>query len=122
MKEKLVAQTYDGSAVMSGNARGVQTLLKETYPNAQFVHCYAHQQNLTLHQLCAGRVSVLTKCFFADLSYFFTFFSLTPKRLSTLAESANRWVPRPPDTQWNFKSRTVNVVWEDREALVPWLE
>ncbi|KAJ4946943.1 hypothetical protein JOQ06_008986 [Pogonophryne albipinna] len=47
LKEKLIAQTYDGAAVMSGNVRGVQTVMKETYPNAQFVHCYAHQLNLT---------------------------------------------------------------------------
>ena len=45
---KADAQTYDGAAVMSGNVRGVQTLMKETFPHAQFVHCYAHQLNLTL--------------------------------------------------------------------------
>ena len=33
--EKLIAQTYDGAAVMSGNVRGLQTLMKETYPHAQ---------------------------------------------------------------------------------------
>ena len=32
--EKLIAQTYDGAAVMSGNVRGVQTLMRETYPHA----------------------------------------------------------------------------------------
>ena len=30
LREKLIAQTYDGAAVMSGNVRGVQTLMKET--------------------------------------------------------------------------------------------
>ncbi|KAI4798579.1 hypothetical protein KUCAC02_021946, partial [Chaenocephalus aceratus] len=34
LREKLIAQTYDGAAVMSGNVRGVQTVMKETYPNA----------------------------------------------------------------------------------------
>ncbi|KAI4799689.1 hypothetical protein KUCAC02_016754, partial [Chaenocephalus aceratus] len=34
LREKLIAQTYDGAAVMSGNVRGVQTVTKETYPNA----------------------------------------------------------------------------------------
>lgn len=37
---KLIAQTYDGVAVMSGSVCGVQTLVKEHYPNAHFVHCY----------------------------------------------------------------------------------
>jgi hypothetical protein len=29
LREKLTAQTYNGAAVMSGNVRGVQTLMKE---------------------------------------------------------------------------------------------
>ncbi|KAF3833124.1 hypothetical protein F7725_026789 [Dissostichus mawsoni] len=46
---------------MSGNVRGVQTVMRETYPNAQFVHCYAHQLNLTLQQLCSARMSILKR-------------------------------------------------------------
>ena len=30
LREKLIAQTYDGAAAMSGNVRGVQTLMEET--------------------------------------------------------------------------------------------
>ncbi|KAI4833213.1 hypothetical protein KUCAC02_016127 [Chaenocephalus aceratus] len=30
LKEDLIAQTYDGAAVVSGNVRGVQTVMKET--------------------------------------------------------------------------------------------
>lgn len=117
LKEKLIAQTYDGAAVMSGNVRGVQTVMKETYPNAQFVHCYAHQLNLTLQQLCSARMSIL-KVFFADLTAFSTFFSGAPKRVAALAEATQRRIPRPPAVRWNFKSRTVNAVWETREALL----
>lgn len=74
LTDELIAQTYDGAAVMSGNVGGVQTLMKENYPNAIFVHCYAHQLNLTLQQVCASRISEL-KVFFADLAAFATFFS-----------------------------------------------
>jgi hypothetical protein len=35
---KLIAQTYDGTAVMSGDKGGVQTMIKETYKNAHFIH------------------------------------------------------------------------------------
>ena len=49
-KQKLVAQCYDGASVMSGQHRGVQSIVKETYPNAHYVHCYAHQLNLILQQ------------------------------------------------------------------------
>ena len=41
-KQKLVAQCYDGASVMSGQHRGVQSIVSEAYPNAHYVHCYAH--------------------------------------------------------------------------------
>jgi hypothetical protein len=114
---KLIAQTYDGAAVMSGSVHGVQALLKERYPNAHFVHCYAHQLNLILQQICSARISEL-KVFFADLSAFATFFSNSPKRTAALAETSHKRIPRPPATRWNFKSRTVNAVWERREEII----
>ncbi|CAG9765677.1 unnamed protein product [Ceutorhynchus assimilis] len=47
-KEKLIAQSYDGAAVMSGRNTGVQAQVKEKYNFAHFVHCYAHQLNLIM--------------------------------------------------------------------------
>ena len=49
-KEKLIAQCYDGAAVMRGEHGGVQTLIRKVYPNAQFIHCWAHQFNLVIQQ------------------------------------------------------------------------
>ena len=121
LREKLIAQTYDGAAVMSGHIRGVQTLIREKYPNAQFVHCYAHQLNLTLQQVCATRISDL-KVFFADLSAFATFFSNSPKRTAALSDTSARRIPRPAATRWNFKSRTVNAVWENRADIMKCLD
>ena len=40
--DKLVAQTYDGAANLSGSRSGVQTRIKDHYPYAHFFHCYAH--------------------------------------------------------------------------------
>lgn len=45
---KLIVQTYDGAAVMRGKFGGVQVRIKEKYPAATFIHCYAHQINLIL--------------------------------------------------------------------------
>ncbi len=39
---KCVAQTYDGAAVMSEAAGGVQYIFRERHPEAIYVHCYAH--------------------------------------------------------------------------------
>ncbi|XP_023312864.1 zinc finger MYM-type protein 1-like, partial [Anoplophora glabripennis] len=47
---KLIAQAYDGAVVMSGTHAGVHTRIREKYPLAYFVHCYAHQLNLIMSQ------------------------------------------------------------------------
>ena len=46
--EKLVAQTYDGAAVLRRVNSGVQTRVKEVYGNV--LHCYAHQLNLVMQR------------------------------------------------------------------------
>ena len=47
---KLIMQTYDGASVMSGYIGGVQTLMRQQYPFAYFVHCADHRLNLVLSQ------------------------------------------------------------------------
>lgn len=47
-KQKLITQSYDGANVTSGHISGVQTIIKSGYPNAHYVHCYAHQLNLII--------------------------------------------------------------------------
>ena len=46
-KTNLVAQGYDGAAVMSDIENGVQARIPRTAPNAVYVHCYSHCANLT---------------------------------------------------------------------------
>ena len=36
LKDKLMMQTYDGAAVMSGHLNGLQTLIRQDYPYAFF--------------------------------------------------------------------------------------
>lgn len=69
---KLVAQTYDGCAVMSGCSNGVQKRIKEFYPNAQYIHCHAHQLNLIMAN--AASINRHVRIFFASLAGFCTFF------------------------------------------------
>ena len=44
----LVAQGYDGAAVMSSSRKGVQVKVKEKYPNVTYVHCRSHVLNLAI--------------------------------------------------------------------------
>nr|CAI5836279.1 unnamed protein product [Callosobruchus analis] len=46
---KCRGQGYDGANVMSGVYGGLQTLIKEHTPNADYVHCAAHALNLVLN-------------------------------------------------------------------------
>ena len=77
LKSKLIMQTYDGATVMSGHIAGVQALVREEYPFAFFFCCAAHRLNLVLCQSASSISSV--KVFFANVSAFSTFTSLSSK-------------------------------------------
>jgi hypothetical protein len=48
----LVAQGYDGAAVMSSSKNGVQAKVKEKHPNVTYVHCRSHVLNLAISSGC----------------------------------------------------------------------
>lgn len=100
---------------MSGEKGGVQVIVKEKFDNAHFVHCYAHQLNLIMERAASQDSSV--RIFFAGLSGIPSFFSRSPQRLAVLDTISNR-IPRGSNTRWNFKSRVVNTVFENKESLI----
>lgn len=113
---KLIAQSYDGAAVMSGQKGGVNVKIKEKYPFAFFIHCYAHQLNLIMIQSISKNKQV--RVFFSNLSELPVFFSHSPQRVSVLDEVVGVRLPRAVQTRWNFNIRTVNTVFEHREDLI----
>ncbi len=48
--DKVIAQCYDGAAVMASGLNGVQAKIKEKIPQALFTHCYVHSLNLVMSQ------------------------------------------------------------------------
>lgn len=64
-KTKLVAQCYDGAAVMASGLNGGQARVKKDIPQALLVHCYAHTLNLVMSQ-GASKIKDC-KIFFANL-------------------------------------------------------
>lgn len=114
--DKLIAQCYDGASVMSGKHGGVQAKIKNKYPNAHFLHCYAHQFNLIMQQACSQNKQV--RVFFANLHEIPSFFSHSPQRVAVLDKMVDKRVPRSAPTRWNFNSRTVNMVFEYRSELI----
>lgn len=119
-KNKLIAQSYDGAAVMSGIHGGVQTIIKRKYETAHFVHCYAHQLNLIMSRACS--INSQVRVFFGDLHDIPGFFSHSPQRIAVLNQIVGKNIPRSIPTRWNFNIRTVNVVYEYRDFIIECME
>lgn len=118
--DQLISQSYDGASVMSGAHGGVQKLIKDKFKYAHYIHCYAHQLNLIMSQ--ATSINTNARIFFAELSDITNFFSNSPQRVAILDEVVGNRVPRASATRWNFKIRTVNTVYENRESLIACME
>lgn len=119
-KSKLIAQTYDGAAVMSGQNAGVQARIKEKYQFAHFVHCYAHQLNLIMTKAASANKQV--RVFFGNIQEIPAFFSNSPQRINVLDAVVGKRIPHGTPTRWNFNIRTINVVYENRENLIDCME
>ncbi|KAM3842976.1 zinc finger MYM-type protein 1-like [Diretmus argenteus] len=115
-KSKLICQAYDGASVMRGATAGVQKKIQDVYPNAHYIHCYAHQLNLIMQQATSHISKV--RIFFADLGGFASFFSRSPKRTRVLDDMVSHRLPTSSNVRWNFHSRAVNTVYENREDLI----
>lgn len=117
---KLVAQSYDGAAVMAGELGGLQAKVRETHPSALFVHCMAHRLNLVLQQ----SVSSIKECkvFFSTLTGLASFFSKSSKRTSALDLEVHKRLPKVAPTRWNYNGRLVQTVYEYRQPLIVFLQ
>jgi hypothetical protein len=58
------------------------------------------------------------KIFFANLFAFSSFFSRSPKRTTILDEMMKRRLPHAVPARWNFKSRTVNTLFEYNDSFI----
>ncbi|KAL0151841.1 hypothetical protein M9458_052842, partial [Cirrhinus mrigala] len=115
-KSKLISQAYDGASVMRGATAGVQRKMQDVYPNAHYIHCYAHQPNLIMQQATSHISKV--RIFFSDLGGFSSFFSRSPKRTDVLDKVVAHRLPTSSNVRWNFHSCAINTVFEHREDLI----
>ena len=90
---------------MSGQICGLQSLIRQEYPFAFFFHRAAHRFNLVLCQSVFILPSV--KVFFANISAFSTFISLSARR-KEFFHSQDIEVPHPGDIRWCYRSRTIS--------------
>ncbi|KAL0152798.1 hypothetical protein M9458_052521 [Cirrhinus mrigala] len=113
-KSKLISQAYDGASVMRGATAGVQRKMQDVYPNAHYIHCYAHQLNLIMQQATSHISKV--RIFFSDLGGFSSFFSRSPKRTDVLVKVVTHRLPTSSNVRWNFHSRAINTVSTERTS------
>ena len=84
----LIAQGYDGAAVMSSSKNGVQSKIREKYPNAAYVHCYSHVLNLAIASGCKNVSPV--RNLFDYVEKLTWFLSGSAKRKQFFLESASQ--------------------------------
>ena len=101
---------------MSGSKNSVKNLMREYFPNAHHIHCYAHQLNLVIKKMCHSVPQV--RLFFANITGFSSYFSISPKRSDVLRLICEKKLPRAVETRWNFQSRVVQSVFEIRNNLI----
>jgi hypothetical protein len=111
----LIAQTYDGAAVMASQNAGLQEKIRKQYPNVIFVHCYAHRLTLVLAQSASFIKEI--KVFSATLSGFRTFIAKSTKRIEALDTHLTKRFPSITPTQWQYHSRLVETMHEYRKEL-----
>ncbi|XP_006009466.1 uncharacterized protein LOC102349681 [Latimeria chalumnae] len=114
-KTKLVSQSYDGAVVMPGELGGLQAIIKMEAPQAIFVHSFAHQLNLILQQ--GAQCIKETRCFFATLDGFATFFTYSSKRSELLDRIVGRRIPSLCAMEWTSNSRVLHAILSEREVL-----
>ncbi|XP_047105419.1 52 kDa repressor of the inhibitor of the protein kinase-like [Schistocerca piceifrons] len=104
--DKLVGQGFDGAAIMSGQIRGVRTMIAEQYLTAQFVHCVAHVLNLVLAHSC--EIPMIRNCI-GTIKSIVNFFRQSPlrdnllKKISDQTESSHSTLISLCETRWTEK-------------------
>jgi hypothetical protein len=107
INDKIICQTYDGAAVMAGQVISVPAIIKNTYPNAMFIHSCAHQLNLVF--LHGSKTIKAVRLFISDLTMFHAFFSESPKRSELLRV---KWFKQPEhiEMRWNYHFRAAATI------------
>ena len=79
-----VGQSYDSASVMTGNYKGVKTLVQQVNPQCIIIWTFDHVLNLVIIEACGS--SLAAKSLFGALEKLYAFFSQSSKRSDILEE------------------------------------
>lgn len=123
---KIRGQGYDGASNMKGHVNGLKKLIMEESPSAYYVHCFAHQLQLTL--VSVAKENIDCSWFFGQLAYLLNVLGMSCKKISMLRVAQAEYMiealslgeietgqglnqemglARPGDTRWGSHYRTV---------------
>lgn len=101
----MVGQGYDGAASMSGNFKGVQTVIRESHPAALYVHCSAHTLNLAIAHSC--NVQYIRNCI-GTIKAIGNFIKSSAMRTNILKTKIKNIVP---NTKWTKLTSMCDTRW-----------
>lgn len=107
LNKKLIAQAYNGTAVMNGSRNEIQ--MKEFYPHVHYIHCYPHQLNLILKKVCSSNKQI--RIFFSTVSGIGDFFTCTKR--NELFRKVSQC-----EIQWNFHFKIINCIKDNKKDLL----
>ncbi|XP_044458069.1 zinc finger MYM-type protein 1 isoform X1 [Triticum aestivum] len=123
---KVRGQGYDGASNMKGHVNGLKKLIMEDSPSAYYVHCFAHQLQLTL--VAVAKENIDCKWFFGHLAYLLNVLRMSCKKIRMLRVAQAEYMiealklgeieagqglnqemglARPGDTRWGSHYKTV---------------
>ncbi len=121
--ELCVGFCFDRASVMSGAKGGVQTILKQTFHHAVYVHCCSHRLNLVLSSV--AKVSRHVNTFFETLNSVHGFMtgSSCHARFMDIQKELNPArqcleLERSVDTRWGSKSGSVTKILTLLDAIL----
>jgi hypothetical protein len=119
-------QGYDGASNMKGHVNGLKKLIMDESPSAYYVHCFAHQLQLTL--VAVAKENTDCDWFFGQLAYLLNVLGMSCKKIRMLRIAQAEYMiealklgevetgqglnqemglARPGDTRWGSHYRTV---------------
>uniref|UniRef100_A0A8C8SNW1 Uncharacterized protein n=1 Tax=Pelusios castaneus TaxID=367368 RepID=A0A8C8SNW1_9SAUR len=116
----VVAQCYDGAAVMASHINSVQQKMLQDHPTAIYIHSMTHKLNLVLVQAC--KVNQTATGFFDTLESLFAFFSQPATHPAYLEAQKTLGIKLEmcslSDTRWACRWKTVSAIKNSMRALL----
>ncbi|KAL4120679.1 hypothetical protein QTP88_013327 [Uroleucon formosanum] len=113
----LLGQGYDGAAAMSGNFKGVQSVIREVHPAALYVHCSAHSLNLALAH--SSNIHHIQNCI-GTIKSVGNFIKISAKRTELLKNKIKEFLPQ---TKWTKLTSMCETRWvENHDGMLRFSE